>query len=242
MNKVLVTSAVTAFSFLSATSFSNPAFDGFYLGASAGYSSLDAKEKIGIFNERAGSDMSSDTSPRQKSNNFIGMIHAGYGMSFRDTWYMGAELFAGYDNHQTKYSYSYGNNDDRGQVQDVLARKYVFGLHITPGFYLKQDVQILLKPGINFSRFEYKIQDRFVDTGGDGDSLLSTKESKMTVGFNLGGAMKIAMTEKLSLRLDIDHTRYRNFRISKTQSNDHKSTTNVKPTTTTIVVGFGIKL
>jgi opacity protein-like surface antigen len=64
----------------------------------------------------------------------------------------------------------------------------------------------------------------------------------MTVGFNLGGAMKIAMTEKLSLRLDIDHTRYRNFRISKTQSNDHKSTTNVKPTTTTIVVGFGIKL
>ncbi len=237
-----MTSALAVANLITVPAFSKSSLDGFYVGASAGHSSLDAKEKIGIYTNE-GSILSPNSSPNAKSNNFIGSVHTGYGMTFNEKFYLGTELFLGYDNHSTKYNQGYSDGDDQGKVQDSLSRKYAVGLNFTPGVYLKEDTLALLKVGINASRFEYKIQDNFYAGDDEVTHHLSGKKSQTLTGLNLGFALKMSMTEKLSLRLDVDHTTYRSFRHSKSRSdNNHKVTTKIKPTTTAITAGFSYKI
>jgi|GEM_PF-5334486 len=241
MKKILLTSALAVANLITVPAFSKSSLDGFYVGASAGHSSLDAKEKIGIINP-LGPDEEKNTSPRLKSNNFVGSAHAGYGWSFKNIGYFGLELSANYDNHKTKYNYS----DSRlgSNLESHLSRKWSFGFNITPGFYLKEDILALFKVGAVISKFKYKAEDNYTDNGviPPETSFLAINKTNNLAGFNLGGALKVSMTECLSLRLDVDHTIYRKFKVSEKKSEEHQVTTNIKPSSTTIMVGFSYKV
>lgn len=244
MNKILIGTVLAVTSTITLSAQSNSNFDGFYVGASAGYSSLDAKEKVGIINPTTGARGPSHRvsfSPQLKSNNSAGSVHAGYGNTFAQKWYLGTEFSIIFDNHKTKYKFS--DTNDGSKFSDALSRKYAMAFIITPGYYIKEDVLFNLKTGISISKFTYKMEDNYSEASPGGDrSFLSTSRSTTAAGFAFGAGIKISMTEKLSTRLDVDHTIYRNFRVSKVQRNDHVITTNVKPTVTTVMVGVSYKI
>ncbi len=244
MNKILIGTVLAVTSTITLSAQSNSNFDGFYVGASAGYSSLDAQKKTDYIQSSISNptyNINSDT----KSNNASGAISFGYAHQLKSI-YMAYELSALFDNHSTKTTYS-----DPGDLNliETLKRKYAFGFNIHPGLYLNDKTVVYGKLGISFSEFKYKVNGR-AEYAGEPAIAISNAHNKNLFGFTFGAGVLTELSEKYSLKVEAFHTAYQQYKTPtlSTKWNDimgpreEKVVSRMKPHSMHIAVGLNITL
>lgn len=244
MNKVLLTSAIAVANLVTVPAFSKSGFDGFYVGASAGYSSLDAQKKTDYIQSTIGSptyNINSDT----KSNNASGAIRFGYAHQY-NAMYMAYELNSLFDHHSTKTNYS-----DPGDLNmtETLERNWAFGLNFHPGLYLNDKTVIYGKIGLSISKFKYKAQGR-AEYGGGADIVdFSQGHNKSLWGFTVGTGIRTELSESCSFIAEIFHTTYQKHKTPTLVENwndggprEEKIISRMKPRSTHFTIGLNVKI
>lgn len=201
---------------------------GGYQTGTADFSSLGGDANTSVLNKRILSD---DT--------VGGTLHVGYLHRLDDTDFtIGLDPYFGLASLKDKASVANLDSDGTGGTQlatiaQELKRKWTVGIPAKFGFVLSQDYMLYGILGIEFSRFEHKASVTTQSTGA-----VETKNSKKTIPGFVWGAGFERQFDEYRLGIEVKNARYskKELKHTFTEETDAITTTNVRPSVTTVAV------
>ncbi|MDP3371368.1 MAG: outer membrane beta-barrel protein [Candidatus Paracaedibacteraceae bacterium] len=165
MKKIILASALLAATAFSASAEGSKSFNGFYLGAQAGFAKHTTKLDNAhvIFNKLEDIDAVYPNKTK-KSNGFLVGTYFGYGQNLNG-FYLGAEMSILADSAKKSVTISGGNSDADlvGTITSKYKRGLVFGFAPRMGVVFGENL-VYVKPGIEISRDKVSVDGSQVAT------------------------------------------------------------------------------
>ena len=190
-------------------------FDGFYVGAAAGYHSFDANGAGNTFHACCTST-NSESFGNRHGDGPIGDVFGGYGMTFSGRFYVGGEIDASYSGAGTgPFLTPEGLTGFAPPAFAKIGARDGYGLSARFGYLINPTLMTYVRIGGRAQRFEV------TSTGGDRGQIHSL--SNYVAGVTLGGGVEFPITGPvmnigpLMLRVEYDHDIFRRFDVNSGQ-------------------------
>lgn len=182
INKAILGAALLAGTALSTPAFAyeeSNSFEGFYIGAQAGYGMTDME-----VNDRNGGNL---LNGNMHADGILGGVFAGYGF-MSDRVYFGLEADFEYSDVDQKMTY----DGDSFRAE----KEYGFSVSGRLGYEIVDNAMVYFRLGYNGSEYEFKEV-----SGG-----VTTKKDDFLNGFELGLGAEMMIHDNVTMRLEYKHT------------------------------------
>ncbi|KPJ67490.1 MAG: hypothetical protein AMJ43_04340 [Coxiella sp. DG_40] len=144
---------------------------------------------------------------------FNANIFAGYGKTFRSSYYLGGELFANYLSLKMKGSHDYyviGPWDDLTMSTEVK-NPYSFGGDARAGYLVSPRTMLYVLFGLDYARFNVKSEAQAKGWDSLSYKLITNEFNKWQLGLMPGIGMEVGLRDHVSLRTQYTYTFYSSF-------------------------------
>lgn len=166
---------------LSSTAFAEP-FNGFYVGAGVGGVKMNTENTVkqslttplfSVTNTPAFSIDNHDSS-------WLGSLNLGYGKTINQTFYLGLDASAQFENLDTGFMNQYVNTDlnTSSYINGFNKLDNELALTFMPGFVIKQKTLVYGKIGPTWGHFDNRIENGYAITAGLSSSSGAVHEEK----------------------------------------------------------------
>lgn len=205
-------------------SYADP-FTGYYVGFFGGGSYLEGSENSQLSRQFTPEIVVGFTVPQKhavRSNSLIGMATLGYGETFCNNGYLGAEFFVDWSN-QNNTVYQSAQNNNRGTIFSLSSRIKIdpvsYGLDVRPGYKICEAALLYVRLGMAVKRVSINLVQVITTEDEINSHLTSASARGVTRAFpRVGLGFEYALTDCLNVRADYIFTYLGNFSHVDTSS------------------------
>jgi opacity protein-like surface antigen len=211
MNKYKITS-LTLGLLLSTTAFAEP-FDGFYVGAGAGWikGNVDQSVKQTLTLPVVGTQTLHTPSANTDDNSWLGSVNFGFGKTFNQVFYLGLDAAAQFENIDSGFATSYlTSNGESSSINGSSKLDNELALTFMPGFVIKQKTLVYGKVGPTWGHFNNQIHNNYTTLSSTGYTTGGLEDSKTAyhTGLRLGAGVEHFVSDHFSVKLEYLNNNY----------------------------------